>query len=300
MWRMLLRPPTPDDANEVFRVLAARDTADLGAPDVTLEDVLDEWRESGFEPAREACVCEAGGEIVGYATLRRPAAQISVEPRHEGRGIGTRLLAWAEERERELGRERHRQVIAAPNRAAAALLERAGYALAHSYWRMAVALQELPAPTAAPPEGVQLRALRPHEDAVALHALDAEAFAEQPDYDPMTLEVFRDRHLLAHDIVPTLSLVAERGARAVGLLLSRRWEQEHAGYVDVLGVAPAEQHRGLGRAMLERALTGYRDAGLAEAQLGVAVHNPRALALYESVGMRPRFRWDCYERAPSR
>jgi hypothetical protein len=41
---------------------------------------------------------------------------------------------------------------------------------------------------------------------------------------------------------------------------------------------------------------GFASAGLREAQLGVASDNPRALRLYERVGMSARFRVDTYQR----
>ncbi len=81
-----------------------------------------------------------------------------------------------------------------------------------------------------------------------------------------------------------------------GFLLSHRWPHEDAGYVGLLAVGPEHRHRGLGRAMLTTAFAGYAAAGLGAAELGVASDNPRALALYEQVGMAPRFQIDSYER----
>jgi RimJ/RimL family protein N-acetyltransferase len=38
------------------------------------------------------------------------------------------------------------------------------------------------------------------------------------------------------------------------------------------------------------------EAGLREVRLGVASYNPRALHVYERLGMTERFRFDSYER----
>ena len=46
---MRLRAPTHEDVSAVAAVLAARDTVDLGAPDYTLDDLLDEWRSSELD-----------------------------------------------------------------------------------------------------------------------------------------------------------------------------------------------------------------------------------------------------------
>jgi mycothiol synthase len=116
---MRLRAPVPDDAPGVLAVLIARDVADLGAPDCTLEDLRDEWRASEFDLSADAQVVQlSDGQIVGYAAIRAPGTLAVVAPEFQGRGIGARVLRWAERRERELGRERHRQWIAAENRRA--------------------------------------------------------------------------------------------------------------------------------------------------------------------------------------
>src|SRR5215208_3744161 len=51
---MELRPPVPDDAHAVLGLIVARDIADVGHPDYTLEDVRADWAAPGFDPARDA------------------------------------------------------------------------------------------------------------------------------------------------------------------------------------------------------------------------------------------------------
>jgi mycothiol synthase len=291
-----MRAPRRRDAPAILAVLAARDTADLGVPDYTLEDVLDGWNEVSFDAEADAKVCETeNGEIVAYAAVRRPATQVAVAPDHEGQGIGTLLLEWAERRELELGWEQHRHAIAAGNSRAETLLSRSGYALSRSHWRMARQLDGSAHQPTAPP-GVRLRALHTETDAEPLYALNAASFADTEDEQPASLAAFSGRHLRAHDLDPTLSCVALRSERVVGFLLARSWQEQSVGYVALLAVDPEEQGRGLGTALLQRALARFETAGLAEAQLSVAGDNPRALALYERLGMRPRFRLDVYEK----
>src|SRR5205814_9827781 len=124
---MRLRAPSEDDAPAVFAVLAARDTADLGIPDYTLEDVLDEWRVSELDLSADTCVVELDDRIVAYSIVRRPGSLAVVAPMFEGRGIGARLLRWTEACERKQGRESHRQWIANANQRGRALLRDAGY-----------------------------------------------------------------------------------------------------------------------------------------------------------------------------
>jgi len=219
---------------------------------------------------------------------------IVVAPDHEGRGIGSGLLEWAERRERELGRTCHRQWVAAGDQSAEALLRRAGYTRVRSYWRMVRELVDEPAP--APLPGLTLRPPEVDRDAEALHALDAASFAATADYRPESFEEFRAEHLLAHDLDPALSAVAEDGERIVGFLLARNRPDEGVGFIDLLAVAPDRQRQGLGAMLLRTAFAACAASGLREAQLGVASDNPRALSLYERVGMSPRFRSDIYER----
>jgi mycothiol synthase len=293
---MRFRAPVPDDAPAVVAVLIARELADLGVAMYTLEDLVDEWRASDVDLDRDARVAEDDdGRIVAYATVQRPGTLAAVAPDHEGRGIGSRLLDWAERREREDGREQHRQWIAAGNASARALLTGAGYRRTRSNWRMTAPLDRVSA-RVDPPAGVVLRAVEVERDACALHALDDASFGGSPDYVPESLLEFREHHLQAHDFDPGLSRVAEQDRDIVGSLLARRRRHESVGWVEILAVLPEHQGRGIGTALLTDAFAAFAAAGLREAQLGVASFNRRALALYERVGMTPQLQFDIYER----
>jgi mycothiol synthase len=279
----------------VLAVLTARHTADIGLPLFRLEEVLEEWRAPDVTLADDAIVIEVDRRIVAYAIVHRPGAFAVVAPSYEGRGVGARLLAWVEQRERERGCDAHRQIAASTNARAGELLESANYRRVRSYWRMARPLDRGLDPVE-PPAGIRLRRLDPDQDAGALHALDAESFGASPDYVPESYEMFVAEHLRAHDVAPELSLVAQDGERIVGFLIARRWSHEATGYVDLLAVAPGHQRRGVGTALLTQGFAVFARAGLVQAQLGVASDNPRGLRMYEAVGMGPRFRFDVFER----
>lgn len=276
-------------------MLAARDRVDLGATDHQLGALLDSWRAPGVDLAQDARVAQIGRDVVAYGIVRRAGSMAVVAPEREGAGVGTRLLAWAEGRERQRGHHTHRQWIAAANASGRALLQSAGYTRARSYLRMARRLDAPPSAAGRLP-GVSIRSLDVAADAVALHALDAASFAGAPDYDPQSLEEFSAEHLRASDLDPELSWVAERGPDVVGFLLGHRWRQSGVGFVDLLAVHPEHRRLGIGMALLGAAFAGFAVDGLSEAQLGVASDNPRALRLYERAGMAPRFRFDTYER----
>jgi mycothiol synthase len=293
---MRYRAPVLADAPAVLAVFEAREVADLGRVDQTLDELLDAWQKSDLDLERNAQVAEdADGRIVAYAAVRRPGTMVVVEPAHEGRGIGSRLLEWTEWRDRDRGRDVHRQWVAAANTTARALLSDAGYRRARSYSRLVMSLDVAPvAPD--PPAGFSLRSIDPARDAVALHAVDAASFAPAPDYTPESLAEFTDEQLGAHDFDATLSRVVTRGEELVGFLLAGRRPEERVGYVHILAVAPDWQNRRLGTSMLQSAFAAFAEAGLREVRLGVASYNPRALHVYQRLGMIERFRYDVYER----
>ncbi|MGB0091051.1 MAG: GNAT family N-acetyltransferase [Solirubrobacteraceae bacterium] len=293
---MKFRAPVFEDAPAVLAVLVARDIADLGARDYTLEDLLDAWRATEFDLVADALVAVTDdARIVGYAASTRPGTYAVVDPDHEGRGIGTRLLDWAERRDRELGRKRHRQGLPASNERGRARVVAAGYEPSRSYWRLTCQLDELHE-TDEVPTDFSLRSLDADSDAKAVHALNEASFAGHADYRPETFISFRDEHLRAHDLDAILSCLAEHDGDLVGFLLARRWREENVGFVDLLGVHRDHIRRGLATMILKTTFVRFAAAGLREAQLGVASDNPRALILYERCGMTPRFTIDTYER----
>ncbi len=293
---MHLRPPTRDDAEAILAVVVARDVADLGEPDYLLEDLHDEWGAPGFTLELDALVAEEDGQLIAYAAMRPGEVVAMVHPEAEGRGIGTALLEWTEQRATERGHDRHRQDIPERNTRAAELLRSFGYARERSYWRMLVDLDGTAGEAPEPPSGVTGRGLHPEGDAAELFALNERAFASVAAYRGEGIGAFRAEHLQASTLDPGLSVVAEEDGRPIGFALCRRWADEGRGYVDLLAVDPLASGRGLGSWLLRAVFVRCKAADLAQVMLGVASDNPRAAALYERVGMRVHYRLDAYER----
>jgi GNAT superfamily N-acetyltransferase len=125
----VIRAPRPEaDAEGILGVMVARDIADIGQPDVTLEDVRAFWATPGVELAQDAWVVEAAdGELVASGQLLGDDALIFVHPDACGRGIGTALRERAEGRARERGTAVLRQFQPVGNAGASALLMAADY-----------------------------------------------------------------------------------------------------------------------------------------------------------------------------
>ena len=90
-----LRSPSAADAHAVLDVIQARDVADVGAPDFTLEDLEADWSRPGLALEHDARVAvgRAGG-IRGYAILLGDDACVCVHPDAEGEGIGGALALY--------------------------------------------------------------------------------------------------------------------------------------------------------------------------------------------------------------
>jgi mycothiol synthase len=280
-----LRPSSPDDADGVLRVLAARDLADFGDIDYTREELLDQWRLRDFDPAANAALAEDEGRVIGYATLFSPGALAFVDPSFEGLGVGTALLSWTEARARAQGRRMFRQRVGSRNDVAEQLLLGAGYSVGRKIKRMGRRFADAP-PAPLLPSGISLSRLDVDRDAEALHEADDRAFGGNRDYEPMSLATFYDEHLASPHLDPNLSRIARRGNKIVGFVVCRR-QPPGKGYIDLLAVDRAERSVGLGRALLLSAFEAIAGAGLGEAWLDVASDNPVALRLYGRAGMTP-------------
>jgi mycothiol synthase len=258
------------------------------------------------------------GEIVGYAHLdptdpvAGPSAEVVVHPAHRGRGLGRLLVEAALE---AAPGHRLRLWAHGDHPAARALAASLGFSEVRrlEQWRRSL---RVPLPDAPLPPGVRLRTFRPGEDDDAWLALNAAAFADHPEQGSWTL---RDLHarmaegwfdpqgfLLAEEDVPDGD---EGGGGSTGggapRVIGFHWTKVHGGdghehhdgpghegdhgheaigEVYVVGVSPAQQGRGLGRALTVAGLRHLRGRGLDQAMLYVEGDNQAARAVYRGLG----------------
>ena len=247
------------------------------------------------------------GSPAGYARLDDGVAELVVHPAHRRRGHGTALL--------------HRLLDLAPDRpldiwAHGDLPGSAELLAPHGFTRARVLLQlrrDLagvdPDPRPALPDGIGIRPFRPGRDEEAWLRVNARAFDWHPEQGRMTradLELRKAEPWFD----PEGFLMAWRGdPDAGGELLGSHWTKVHApgdagdeavGEIYVLGIDPAAQGLGLGRALTDLGLAHLRARGLGEVLLYVEEDNATAVRLYEGRGFR-RFAVDVsWRREPPR
>ena len=182
------------------------------------------------------------------------------------------------------------------------LLAGAGYQVARFFFEMRRPnLDEIDLP--AMPEGLEVRPIG--HDRAGLKQLwdaDVEAFEDHWggfDASEAAFEAWRGRP--NHD--PALWVVAWEGDEIAGTVVNTIYADDNQafgrarGWLDSVFVRRTWRRRGLGAALVARALVRLREAGMNEAMLGVDSDNPSgALALYERAGFEVHRRSVAYRK----
>ncbi len=269
-----------------------------------------------------------GPSLVAYGHLdvtdqvSGPSAELAVAPAYRRQGVGHRLVQHLLE---ESPDARLRLWSHGEQSGAAPLAASLGFRRSRTLLRLRRSLYAaLPDPVW--PDGVRLRSFLPGLDDEEWVALNAAAFVDLPDQGGWTLH---DLHLRMREpwFDPEGFLVAEEtgpdGDRMVGFHWTKVHgagedrhehddehdephehegsEEPHAhahhhghghepiGEVYVVGIDPAAQGRGLGRALTLAGLHHLKARGLRDAMLYVDAENTSAIALYTSLGFTT---WD--------
>jgi len=227
----------------------------------------------------------------GFALVRGDELDLVVAPDSRGHGLGRELMGWALE-------------VAAPvhawshghHPAAAPLARRFGWACSRDLWvmRRPVGAEAPPLPDRTEPEGVSIRGFAGEGpdsgEARAVLDVNAAAFAHHPEQGSLDREGLAER--MAQDWWdPAGLLVAvdtgRPGSGEAGRLLGFHWTKQHdatTGEVYVVGISPAAQGRGLGRALTLAGLHHLAGLGVSEIILYVESDNAAAVHVYEGLG----------------
>jgi mycothiol synthase len=289
-----------DTARAVLRAAAAADGREAVSEAGRLRLRVDEPREGVRHLVAGTVEAPAG---YGQLELQEPStgatAELAVHPDHRGHGLGRALVGAVLA---EAGDDRTVDFWAhGGHPAARRLAEAYGAELVRELRQMR---RTGPAPAEVPlPEGVTLRTFRPGVDDEAWLRLNALAFAHHPEQGSWTARDLADR-IAEPWFDPAGFFLAVRGAGTDGggtdgagtdgeRLVGFHWTKVHPatatepelGEVYVVGVDPAEQGNGLGKALTAAGLRHLAaDRGLATVLLYVDADNAAAVRVYERVG----------------
>ena len=230
-----------------------------------------------------------GPALAGYSHLGAPdpaghrSGELVIHPAHRRRGLG---LALARAAVGEAGPLAVRIWAHGDLPAAAALAGAAGFTQMRSLFLMRRSLRE-PLPEPRLPEGVTLRTFTPGQDEAEWLALNAAAFATHPEQGSWTRAELEHREAQPW-FDPGGFFLAVRGGRLAGFHWTKIHEPagggERTGEVYVVGVHPAEQGTGLGRALTLAGLHDLRGREIPWVILYVDGENAAAIRLYDSLG----------------
>jgi GNAT superfamily N-acetyltransferase len=289
------RPATLDDAAAVTRLVAACELAVHGETETDRSEVEAYWRQPSFDLAVDSLLVFEGDRPVAEAeVLHGRRAEVNVYPGARGRGIGTALLAWTEERARAVGSKLLGQTVPDEDRSAVELFTGRGYARLWTSWVLEVGLRERP-PEPTLPGGLAIRDFALGRDDHEVHEMIETAFEEWPYHDPWPFEDWAATTIHREDFEPWQMPLVVDGGEAVGAAFLGIYPD--AGWVGQLAVRRSHRGRGLARALLQHAFVVFLDRGARRAQLSTDSRTG-ALGLYERVGMHVTRSYAHYAKEP--
>lgn len=238
---------------------------------------------------------DEAGTLRAFAICQTPwfLLDLCLHPGSEAAQLAE-MVAWGRARGQQLAHIQQRPLpLFVLSRAGTALTTQlATLGFAPDGWGAVHLVAELAQRPPAPPlpPGFTLRALRGASEVAAAVELHHAAFSTQS----MT-PAWRRRTLRAPEYRAELDLLVEApDGRQAAFCLGWLHPGARVGKIEPLGVHPDFRRRGLGRALLLE--MGRRLAALGARAVGLDTsnNNSPALALYRSVGFRPRAQWGAY------
>lgn len=271
------------DLRELRGLLSAAMEQD-GRPEVNQDGPLPREFRGGLH-----LLARDGDELIGYGHLDtsgdafgNQVAELIVHPAHRRLGHGARLVdEILAKTDRPLRIWSH-----GDHPAAVRIAEKAGLARVRELLKMRLdATVELAEPVW--PRGVSVRTFVPGQDEAELVAVNGRAFDWHPEQSQLTVAELATTERESWFDPKGFFLAVDPAGAIVGF----HWTKVHPGRVGevvgevyVVGVDPATQGGGLGRALTLVGLRHLRESGLGETILYVESDNSPAVAVYSRLG----------------
>jgi mycothiol synthase len=287
------RPLALSDSRAVYDVMAAQELADIGMVEIEEADIVGDWSRPSFDVTTQAVGVLDGDRMVAYAEFAQPdRGDAAVHPDHRGRGIGTALAGWMQEKGRALGAS----IVGMPvpeGSAGDRLLADLGYEVRWTSWVLSLpegaAIVERPLP-----DGYAVRAAEPSEYP-AVHGVKEDAFLEWSVRDRETYEDFSAVVMGRPGFEPWMvRVVTDDTSEVVGVATVTIYEPDDVrppdAFIPKLAVRRDQRHRGLAQALMVDAFARAREHGAVTCGLSTDSRTG-ALGLYEKVGMKVTGTW---------
>jgi ribosomal protein S18 acetylase RimI-like enzyme len=279
------RGATFEDVDVVTALVRIAERFDAGEASVTIEDVQSEWDLPGFDIQTDVLLVFKDDHLVAEAEVPGWRAEANVHPDWRGRGIGSAVLAWVENRALERAPEEQRvrvgQTVISTNTDAISIFLRQRYELRHTSWvlRLPDDVMIEPQPLS---DGFEIRPFDPETEEHAVYQVVEDAFNEWPTRVPSTFDEWRSGVTGRADFDPSLLLIATNGDDLVGVAFGIPYEDE--GWVQQLAVRSDHRGRGIAKALLGELFEEFRSRGFPAVGLSTDSRTG-ALDLYIGLGM---------------
>lgn len=282
------RPLNLDDAQSVFEVMAAVEQEALGHVDIELADIVADWQRPSFDVTTSTLGVFQDEHLIAYGEYQgAERSDAAVHPDHTGRGLGTYVAHWIQQKARERGAS----IVGMPvpqGSLGDALLTALGYHVRWTSWVL-----QLPGGTTVPPrplpDGYQVRQAEPQE-LPELHDVAEDAFLEWSDRDRESLADFEAETVLRPGFEPWMLRVVIDTAGRIAAVATLVIDAAGEAYVSRLATRVDQRHRGLAQALLIDAFAVGREHGATTFGLSTDSRTG-ALDLYRKVGMEVTDVW---------
>jgi mycothiol synthase len=267
--------------------MAAQEQHDTGEVSIEEADIEADWGRPSYDVSAGTVGVFDGDRLVAYAEIMgADRGDAAVHPDHRGRGIGTALAQWMQDKAREAGSP----VIGMPvprGSAGDRLLESLGYRIRWESWAL-----RLPAGAEIPPrdlpEGYAIREATP-ADHEACWTVVEDAFLEWSERERTPLDDWLATVVGRPGFEPwNLRVATDPAGEVVGV--TQVFLAGDEGYVNKVATRRDQRGRGIAQAMLVEAFTVAGEHGATGSALDTDSRTG-ARSLYERVGMVVTSTW---------